>query len=319
MYYYFCSNEPVAIKFNGSYFATLGNDVLPCDLQEENLPLIEICPLNQSNGSFAFFLDEKFLSSPPQNISVTDLKGGYLIKIYTGSSNGKFGVYAQSNIDSPTKVTATVFNDGTNKLSIETPSDFYVENLDFSLTNLKVEFYLPDFFNQNLLIVCFSSDMDTLVIYNLENKITKIFQRKVQGFSLEGGFTTYERLKDIAKHTLTTFWTFENGKLNPTNKKIERKEGFCTDKLSEKIIPYVFLEELAVGGAVNDYVTGIIKENLDKLSGFFGDFIGVMPPPLFRNVNEVGLVYLVKENLYKVEYFTFQVENKKIANVTRCD
>ena len=319
MYYYFCSDYPIAIKLNGTYFATLGNDVMPCDFEQDSLPLIEACPLTENGKYLAFFPNEEFLSNPPEWCSVTNLKGGFLIKFYQSHFNGKFGIYAQSNFDNTPSPTATIFNDGTNKLSVENHGDFYIENLNFSLDNVKTTFYLPDFFNKTILIVCFSGNEDRLLLFNVEGKIKKIFERVVQGFSLEGGFSTYERLKDIAKHSVTTFWTLDNGNIKPLNKKVGCKEGFNFENLNDKVIPFAFLEEFSVGGNFKEYLACSIKENADKLGGFFGEYMGIMPPPLFRKIDEIGLVYSIKSNLYIVEYFSFIVENKKITNISRCD
>ena len=48
-----------------------------------------------------------------------------------------------------------------------------------------------------------------------------------------------------------------------------------------------------------------------------GDFIGVMPPPVFREENEVGFVYRTGERTYSAEYFVFEVSDKKITNLKK--
>ena len=87
--------------------------------------------------------------------------------------------------------------------------------------------------------------------------------------------------------------------------------------INEKLVPYAMLEELLVGGNVKPYLTGTVLENCDKLPSFFGDFIGVMPPPFFRNSQEVGLIYKNATNKYTVEYFTFEYTEKKLSGIKK--
>ena len=81
MYYYFGCNYPVAIKINGIYYGTLGDEVKCLRIEEDFKPFVEICPLNAYGKSANFILEQDFLQNPPQNFIVTDLKGGYFIKL----------------------------------------------------------------------------------------------------------------------------------------------------------------------------------------------------------------------------------------------
>ena len=143
--------------------------------------------------------------------------------------------------------------------------------------------------------------------------------REVDGYSTDGEFTTVENYKDMAKHTVTTVWDLNNGSFKQGSVKIEKDEKFSTELLPDKLIPYAFLEALSTGDAVDEYITGNVKDNADKLSGFFGDFIGVMPPPTFRNIDEVGLIYSCASNVYRADYFTFELSNGKISNIKKAD
>jgi hypothetical protein len=84
-------------------------------------------------------------------------------------------------------------------------------------------------------------------------------------------------------------------------------------------VPYAFTEELTVGLLGKEFLDDDIKENADKLHEFFGDFIGVMPPPTFRNSDEVGLIYNDGKNKYKVKYYLFDMKNGKICNIKTAD
>ena len=60
-----------------------------------------------------------------------------------------------------------------------------------------------------------------------------------------------------------------------------------------------------------------MKEHADKLKGFLGDFIGVMPPPKFRNPDEIGLIYKISDDRFKVTYITAELNGEKITNIKK--
>ena len=86
--------------------------------------------------------------------------------------------------------------------------------------------------------------------------------------------------------------------------------------LDEKILPYAFLEEYLVGGNYTQFLSDTMLQNANKLSYYLGDFVGVMPPPIFRNYDEIGLVKKIKDNVYKIDYVKVMVQNKKIDNIS---
>ena len=88
---------------------------------------------------------------------------------------------------------------------------------------------------------------------------------------------------------------------------------------SEKLLPYVFVEEYVVGGNFLDLLTENMQKNADKLPSYLGQVLGVMPPPPFRQYNEIGLVYKKTDNLYYVDYLTVEIVNGKIDNIKRTE
>ena len=71
-----------------------------------------------------------------------------------------------------------------------------------------------------------------------------------------------------------------------------------------------------MGGCVDSFLCENVKKNADKLKAYLGEFIGVIPPPIFRRPDEVGVV-LGDGNGYKVDYFTFDFERGKICNIKK--
>lgn len=309
---YFASEYPSVIKLGGLYYGILNSDIKPCKLDAGTY--IEICPTTLTQPSVNFILDENFLSCPPKSVSVTDLKGGYLIKALKTKSNAPFGVIGQEKTES---ATATIYGDDGIKISIDTGLDFFIDEFPYDVTDFKAENFTLS--GKKLLSVMLYGEKNVLLVYLLEDKITKIFESEVYSYDLSLGFTTTERIKDILKHTITTTWGLTDNKLIVIKKDVATKEDFSQNNLSEKIIPYAFLEEFLVGGDFSEYLSKSVNENADKLTDYLGAFIGVFPPPPFRDSNEIGLIYKLKDNLFTAEYFSFTLCDKKIDNIKKCE
>ena len=308
MYYYFSSNCKCAIKINGKYIDKIHNEVKFIDRIEENA-FIELCPLNTLGQSVSFILDKEFLTSPPLPLSVTDIGGGYLIKYNKVTLDTSFYLICQQKFSN---ALITVFNENGKKLSIETPYGVYAEKVDFSFDSAEI---LPFFDNYNYYVILFKGEQTFVCVYNLESEIKKVLSFTCSEFNSED-MTFYTFYKDIAKHILKEKLTFD-GEIKKERVSLSCKKEVSIYNLNEELIPYAMLEELLLCGNVSPFLTGNILENKDKLKGFFNDYIGIMPPPFFRSENEVGLIYKIKENLYKVEYFTFTLLGKKINGIKK--
>lgn len=314
MYYYFSSDYPAVIKINGIFYGKIQDVIKPLNIEDNISPFIEICPLKPDGTAVNFFLNADFLTCPPNGISVSDLKGGYLIKFYERIDKLPFDILAQEKF--PYAV-VTVFTENSLKLSIETPTDFYAET--FNLNACPVEIIPFSQNNQRFFAIKFDLDECLLAIYHISEKVEKVFYKKVCTFTFSPTFSTTEKFNDIKKHVLTCSWEFCDNTFKKKNVSCKAKEDFNIDNLHERLIPYAFLENFLVGDNIDEFLCENIKANANKLQSYLGEFIGVFPPPTFRDINEVGLIYSKGENLYEIEYFTFELQNKKIFNIIKKD
>lgn len=312
MVYYFSSEFTSAVKLNGVYLGLIDHSVTSIKIDDART-FVEICPINSSERTLNFILDSEFLTSPPTFASVTNLKGGYLIKFLNSHSGGEFKVFKQERFGD---TVVTAYNENGVKISIETKTDFIIEPV---FTECEaVEFYRPEF-NKNLIAVALNGKKTLLIIFNTLTKIEKVFLGLVDEFSLENQLTTTENFIDMAKHRLTVFWDFNGDRFIERERKLEKSNEFNPINLSNQLLPYAFLEEFLLRGEIKPYLSDNILENADKLSGFLGEYIGVMPPPAFRDISEVGLIYKQTENMYSVEYFTFEFANDKISSIRKTE
>ncbi len=314
MYYYFSSDYPAVIKINGMFYGKIQDVIKPLRIDKNLSPFIEICPLNENGNTVNFILDGEFLTSPPNGVNITDLKGGYLIKFYVRYDKLPFNVITQEKLP---HAIATVFTESSLKLSIESQSDFYAETFNINCTDATITPFNIN--NDRFIAIKLVAHSTTLCVYYLGEKIKKVFCRNVFDFSLSPEFSTTEKFNDIAKHTVLTIWEFCGKEFKVKSASCTKKDGFNTSCLSERLVPYAFLESFLSGDSLDDFLCENVKSNADKLKSYFGNFIGIFPPPVFRDINEIGLIYPLTDNKYEVEYFTFELQDKKISNIAKKD
>lgn len=313
MYYYFLTDFPAIIKINGEYKGKT-DDLLTYNALFSEQVFVEVYPLCHACSPYCFLIDENFLSMPPDNVILTDLKGGYLIKLVLPPSQTPFSIIAQQKF--PFAV-ATVFAENGLKLSIETPTDFYAQSFNFACDDVCI---IPFSLDRKQLILIKFGEQDYLInCYLLGEKITPVFSKKVDDFSIENGFFTTERFLDVAKHVVFCEWGLSDNQLVKKSVKVEKSADFDISNLPAHAISYAFLEEYLLSNNVQDYVAENILSNLSHLKNYLGNYLGVMPPPEFRQLEEVGLIYAEGHNKYKVEYFVFTIQDRKICNIKRSD
>ncbi len=312
MYFYFFCEFPAVIKFQGVIFGAVNDSVKFCNL-DPPYPFTEICPLCGESENFAFYPTDEFLNAPPKNVTVTDLKGGYLLRFAKSEKPESFKILAQEKYRD---ATITAFVENGCKISLETQTGFFAETLNFSPQ--KAVITRGEGVNSNLIFTLFyCKDKKILNVYGTDSPAL-LFSEQIDGFNATAtGFSTTETLKDIAKHVIACEYSVNGEEIKETSRKVLASESFNREKLPERLIPYAFSEEFLCGGDYSFYLAGNIKENAEKLGGFFGKFLGVTTPPLFRNYKEVGFIRKIAERKYSVDYFTFDIANNKITNINK--
>ncbi|MBO4251869.1 MAG: hypothetical protein J5911_04315 [Clostridia bacterium] len=311
MYFYFFCEFPAVVKFQGVIFGRVDNSVKFCNLSAP-YPLTEICPLS-GGENLNFYPDADFLDNPPENLTVTDLKGGYFLRFNKPRNFSEFKIVEQAKFSG---ATITAFIENGFKLSLETHSGFYAETLAFSPVSAR--FIRGEGANADLIFALFDcGDKKILHAYSLQSPALLLSINADEFNPAITGFTVTERLRDMAKHVVTHDYRFDGKKIRETGRKVSACDKFDRENLPEKLIPYAFTEEFSCGGDYSFYLADSIKENADKLQSYFGTFLGVTPPPVFRKYDEVGLIYKHAERKYSVEYFSFEIKDKKISNIKK--
>ena len=311
MYFYFLSEYPAVIKLNGIYFGQIYPDAKSIDIDLLSQTFVEICSMKKDQPSSSFIIDDHFTDNFDAHASLTDLDGGYFICFKSQNKKNAPFLLSQEKFSD---LLVSVFNQDGLKVSIETQNDFYVDDISGEYTSAKITKFMLD--NRPLLLICLENDDGRcLLVYDYLNKINRLLFDKIDDFGYENGLYTTVNFKDVLKHQKCVWWGYDDGKLTAKSTELKSKIPFNKDNYHESILPYVFLEELLLGGDVSPFLTDEIKSNADKLLLYFDGVLGVMPPPIFKDQSLIGLIYKKCCDRYYVKYAEISLTDKLISNI----
>ena len=313
MRFYFLSEYPSGIKLNGLYLGQIYPTHKFLDVCLDDNVFVEICPMVKGETPYSFLLNKNFLETENPDVIITDLGGGYFIKFLRTFKSQEFMVLAQERFSD---ALITVFTENGVKVSIETANGFFAEELNyiFSPSSAKIaRFTLTG--KEFVAIEIALENTIYLAVYTLFGNIKRVYFDKIKNYSIGNGFFYLEcEIIDTLKHKIHYEYAWENDSLIVKNKSIEKDKPLDLEKTNDLIIPYLFLEELLVGGDVSCFLDEELKGSTQKIKEYFGDFLGVMPPPSFIKSHLVGVIYKKSPNRYYVKYAEFEMSNKKIVN-----
>ena len=311
MYYYFSASYPAIIKINGIYFGDIFSTTKFINIDTDNA-FIEICPLKTSEKPVNFILDKNFINTFNKNVCITDMKGGYLIKFLSSNICEDFKVIAQQKFNN---AIFSAFTENGYFLSVESPFDFYAENIEFAFDKA---FFMPFESDKNFYLAVFEGE-DTLINgYRITNKIEKVYTCVCSFFDKEK-FIAITNFKDMAKHTQQSELKIKGQNIEENIIKVDCKKHLTPHNINPALVPFAFLENFLARDDFSLFLCERLSKNADKLRSYFLNFIGIMPPPFFRGENEVGLIYKKSQNNYFVDYFTFELSLGLISNIKKLD
>ena len=307
----FSGEIPYAIKVDGALKGYCANEPFLLDNPQDD-KLIELLPLNRLGTPYCFLPYRNYFSLPETTVVKTDLKGGYMLRLLACDE-----VYPRALLKEKTAhFILNAFVDKSLCVTIETPSEYFVDR-DINFSPISATSFTFNLNGQNFLGIAFKKESYFLVVYHFGQKIQKVFADSVCDYSVKNGFSVTKSFIDMAKHKVTSFYTFKDGKLIKSTSATEKSAFFNVNALPVKLLPFAFFESLLTGDDLTDYLDNSLLGDADKLKGYFGDFYGVMPPPSFRKKDQVGLIYPCGQNLFEVGYATVEMQNRKIVNLRK--
>lgn len=312
MRFYFLSEYPSAVKLNGLYLGQIYPNHKFLDVNLDDNVFVEICPMVKGETPYSFLLNKDFLGIENPDVIITDLDGGYFIKFLRTFKTQDFCLLAQERFSD---ALITVFTENGIKVSIESMGGFFAEELNSIFTPISAKISRFSLGGCEFVAVEIISQKDKyLAVYTLFKDVKRVYFDKIESYCIDNGLSIETVIFDTLKHKVSTEYEYKNGALSIKSKSVVKTKPFDLEKAHDLTLPYLFLEELLVGGDVSCFLSEDLKNSCDKIKEYFGDFLGVMPPPSFKDYDLVGVIYKKSSNQYFVKYAKFELVNKKIVN-----
>lgn len=290
MRFYFLSDRPCALKLGGLYVGRVGGTQKFMDIDPSDNILCEFIPANGKYLPCSFEIDEDFL--PPEGIKE------YLFP-------NAVALYAEDFIhrDSTLKLllqenfpdcTASVFVQGRVQVSVENERGIFTHVLSDSFENCRIE-------RKENCIVLFGEG-ETAVL-NAAGEL--LLRKETISARLDEELEAVVPFADSMNHYAECKWRLTD-QAELTEYKIA-----CRFPPRENMLLYALTESLLIDADVKDFVTPSLYEKIRSLKNFLGNYLSV----LFVTPEVAGLAYQIKENVFRVDYYTAEYKDGKIDNI----
>lgn len=276
---------------------------------------VEILPTDGNYYPTTFLLNEKFLSSPPDNISVTKTAFSYIIDVSPERKNSNFYKVFYKRLLSTAvgRIFLQIYRDGNTKINVMTKSDSITVIVPDGLIDAEANIC----FGGNYIYAALQYEQKLLFIFETAMEISVIFRKQIDSFSFSDKLTTETKIHDTVRHSVKTVWKAENNRIIAIDNEISCLSEYDTLP-DEEIIPYLFLEEFSLKGNFSKYLSHEIGENSARLGDYLGEYVDFYFPPDVGSERTVCLAYRAqsKNNVFFVKYLAFSMENGLISNIT---
>jgi hypothetical protein len=263
---------------------------------------VEFCPSGNFLPCFAF----PFRRHLSQNVRIIDLYEGILLipKLLQARNLPHKKLFASSVNYFSNGINFSVLVDGAPKLVAD--GAFCHEEIE--LPFVPKEWKLAPHSELPLVVVTLKDKKTAVIVLTLP-ELKPIFQTISDEVEIGEQIVTTTFHKDIAKHQVTDIWNVGEKVTHSGHKVRREKNTFHSDA-----IPYVFLEEVALGGDYQAFLSGELAVNSSLIPDFLGEFDYAIAPLLSSKPNSIILV--CGEN---ARFVKFSVECGKIVDIDISD
>lgn len=292
---YFLSAVPAALKVGGAYFGVFNDFEKFADVSLRDGLLVECIP--QGALPVSFFLNEKLLDDPPSGVEVYLLTDGLALFVREYPPSDFVLRPVSDKRFSSTLV--TLFRQGKLQAAIDSPKGVFVTAIPDEFERASIEL--------NGKYILFETERALLVLSD-EGKI--LLERQAEKRDLSGDelcvispvCDSIGRRKKEVFSLGETFSRTEYSLLVPETARAAE----------ESLLVYAFFESILVGADVTPFLSPELREKVDSLREFLGEFSAVT---LTNDPNAVGLVKRKRERVFEVRRYVAEIENGKIVDV----
>lgn len=290
---YFISNIPAYLKINGNYAGIIGKN--PSFTEAAENSLFEFLPLDENFSPCYSEINGSFYVK-----SLNLCNGVALFPVFPRLKALPYKVIFQKNYNfSQIFLTVTVITDGTPK--------FFIDGAVKESGELP---FIPYDADVNILsdavIISFGGEKTAVYAYiPNERGATMIFKDVVNSAEISSGALITKKIKrTIIPVEITEIRRF-GGESDPLRNVTLLKSVYA---INEKLFTAAFMELIAVGADVKNYLSPTLKTKSDKLKEFIGNAVYVFPSP--EKITDAVVVTDEKASVYSLTK-----ENSLITNV----
>lgn len=311
---HFSSSMPCALKLGGALVGFCGEAEKFADLPEGERVPVEFIPADGNFMPITFIIDENFFKPPPHCCDV--VRYGCGADICAARFSPRDAGLRVLNQSREGDVLATVFDSGGVRLSLESKNNFAAQDLPRAANYEIATEQIGG--EQFLRVSCKIGNTTELFLFN--KALECAFRDRVSDFSCGEKLTVRLDFADVAGHSATRILRAEGGALIPETTQVRASNAVDPALLDERILPFAFFQEIAVGGNFTAYLSEELAQKQDRIKEYLGDFVGVyLPKEIFYltygKQNAAGLLYRRGDNVWDAKFFSVQSENGKITNI----
>lgn len=304
MTYYLYAQTACAVKIDGNFVGTTDGNYFAFEADEY---LLEVIPLDDRMLPVAFLVKNEPRKTP--SMKVFDMRGGYLlIPVFSRRFVTDFRLLFRGRKEfSCGTLAVTCYSENGVRVVVETMKDMFVTTLPFLPDDARFD-YIKDGEDEYLAAV-FVGNRTLVLVFSIKEKISLALKRVCDDYSFQSPYISLtENKNDILKHVVVSRWKLCRGEIKGVSLLVKRRREIYT--VDEKLLPYAFFEELALGGDVTDFLAPKIKPRAGEMKEFAGNFTAVLPPPEFVSPSLVTLLYPDR-----IEYADVTVSGGLIENI----
>lgn len=303
---YFLSERTAGLKLNGAYMGIIDGFERFVDADISQKILAEVFP-GAGFTAVSFFIDGDFFDNPPAFTDVYLLEGGDAV-IYLhrfAPAGGKLEVIKSAQFCG---IAITLFNEGGGVYlhCAGEHSALYELSRGFANANLSE----AEIGGYKVLLV---EGEGCLAI--ISDKGKRIFYNPAASWQCGNTLKAEVNFCTCAGCYAVCDFAYDGQEMRLVNSRtLERYE------IDKEVLHFAFFESVLTHGDFTKYLSDDLKEHAADMYGYLGEFIDVTVPykKFFEkhgDIKAAGLIYPIKENLFKVKYYAVEFENGKISNV----
>lgn len=293
MKFFLISERTCAVKVNGLYLGLIDGFERQIEAELSDALFFEVIPADAAFLPVCFTLDHEALRRAPNGVKVYRFSEGAAL-YFDGffHADATPALLAQEKQDG---VLVTLLRQGSLTLSVETEEHFALLALPDTFGSAK-----PSFWGN---LIC----LDGEGAFGLFDRMGKtLFLGKALSVHKEEQLSVRVPLFDGLGRFATSQFDKDGTLLDYTL-------SSATDPNADLIL-FACAESMRIGGDYTCFLHESLRPRAADLKGFFGAFCMTVP-----RKGGVGLVYPAGERLFDVTFFTAELQDGLLSNITECE